>query len=103
MFNNWKRVYGLDPEDYWGTLRKQNGGCAICGLARGPEDRNLAVDHEHVDGYAEMPPDEKKKYFRGLLCLTCNRWRVARNDLEIARRVVKYLEEHERKKQEKSI
>lgn len=92
MFNNWKRTYGLDAEDYWGTLRKQEGTCAICKESSGPDDRTLAVDHEHVDGYEDMSSEEKKKYFRGLLCNTCNRWRVAKNDLETARSVVQYLE-----------
>lgn len=98
--NSWKRVYGLDPEDYWNTLEKQGGACAICKLERGTENRMLAVDHEHIDGYEDMSPEEKRKHFRGLLCLTCNRWRVAKNDLDTARAIVLYLESHQLSKQQ---
>ena len=30
------------------------------------------VDHEHVDGWEEMPPEKRKLYVRGLLCNGCN-------------------------------
>lgn len=91
--NTWWRVYGLTPEEYWEALKVQNDGCAICGLKELSRDKfTLAVDHEHVDGYDLLQPEEKRKYFRGLLCNVCNRWIVAKNTLETARAVLRYLE-----------
>jgi len=95
--NTWWRVYGLEPSDYWDTLEKQNGVCAICHQPPEDGDRQFAVDHEHVDGYENMTPEEKKKYFRGLLCIVCNRFRLAKIDLEIARKIVSYLESYHSK------
>lgn len=95
--NTWWRVYGITPEDYWSTLEKQGSVCAVCGTDKCETDRQFAVDHEHVEGYETMIPEEKGKYFRGLLCNTCNRWRVAKNDLDTARKIVTYLEQHSSK------
>lgn len=44
---------------YDAQLRKQGGGCAICGEP--PKSRRLHVDHDHLTGDV-----------RGLLCWTCN-------------------------------
>lgn len=52
----------------------------------------LSIDHEHVEGWSEMSFEEKSRHFRGLLCLVCNRWRVGKNTLETAKKVVAYLE-----------
>ena len=91
--NTWWRVYGITPEEYWETLRIQGDGCAICHEKEKSRDKfTLAVDHEHVEGYENLPPEEKRKFFRGLLCNVCNRWRVAKNDIQTARAVLEYLE-----------
>lgn len=55
-----KRNYGITLEEYNGLLKKQNGGCAICGAK--PKTRSLNVDHNH-----------KTMWVRGLLCHLCNR------------------------------
>jgi len=53
------RQYGMTLDDYDEMLKKQNGGCAICG--REPSKRRLHVDHCHETGFV-----------RGLLCFRCN-------------------------------
>lgn len=58
--DNLKRSYGITFEDYDVLLKKQKGGCAICGIP--PGKRNLSIDHCH-----------KSLEIRGLLCHRCNR------------------------------
>lgn len=77
-----KRLYGLDPDDYLDLVEDQAGLCAICGGAS--EDRALAVDHEHASGS-----------IRGLLCSPCNSGLgMFRDDPELMRRAITYLEAH---------
>lgn len=40
-----RRVYGISLDEYNQKLKKQNGGCWICG--RPPKKVRLAVDHNH--------------------------------------------------------
>lgn len=55
-------VYGVNETLYLAFLKKQHGGCAICGQVQGTKNgRKLAVDHDH-----------KTKEVRGLLCSNCN-------------------------------
>ncbi|MHB8407951.1 MAG: endonuclease domain-containing protein [Acidiferrobacterales bacterium] len=83
------RYYGLTLEDYYRMLREQDHRCAICG---NEEVKQLAVDHEHVEGWAQMLPEERKKYVRGLLCILCNKHRMAGVDLAMALRMVAFLQ-----------
>ena len=50
--------YGLTIEQYEEMLKRQGGGCFICGEV---SEKNLCVDHSHAT-----------RMVRGLLCLTCN-------------------------------
>jgi hypothetical protein len=59
--------YGLTIEAYDEMLRRQGGGCAVCGAteggwARSKAKRSMCVDHDHESGHV-----------RGLLCQRCNR------------------------------
>ncbi len=84
----WKRLktkYGLSRDQYLAILLEQGGVCYIC--QRPPEKirprRNLAVDHDHRTGRV-----------RGLLCFNDNHrllGRYLRDDVEKAKRIVKYL------------
>ena len=73
-------------EKQWDFMFTQQGGkCPICGIRlyryrEKPGRRACPVDHDHVT-----------KRVRGLICFTCNRWRVGRNTLATAQRVVDYL------------
>lgn len=60
-----KGRYGLTPGEYEQLLRKQGGGCALCGrtysIGRDKKVTPLCVDHDHETGRV-----------RGLLCSRCN-------------------------------
>lgn len=64
------KTYGITLEEYDELLRQQNNVCAVC-LDR-PGSGRLCVDHLHQKGFRTMPPEEKKKYVRGLCCFLCN-------------------------------
>jgi hypothetical protein len=84
-----KRKYGLAPEEYDAMHRTQQGACAICGCIG---DRWLDVDHEHVVGFDDLPPAEKKRFVRGLLCKPCNGGLgLFRDNLESLQQAIRYL------------
>lgn len=61
------KKYGLTKAEYdtFGHV------CHVCS-AKAPEGKLLNVDHDHVDGFAKLPFEEKKHHVRGLLCHGCN-------------------------------
>ena len=76
-------------EDYEEMLIKQNGVCAICrGLnttKRNGKTKRFAIDHCH-----------SSQKVRGLLCAFCNALiGYARDDIEILRSAILYLESHQ--------
>lgn len=58
---NIKSKYGITLEEYTALLRKQGGGCAVCGARKDPRGTRLSVDHDHTT-----------KIVRGILCAGCN-------------------------------
>jgi recombination endonuclease VII/cytochrome c554/c'-like protein len=54
-----RRTFGISNDDYDEFLRRQGGGCAVCG--RPPGKSSLHIDHDHDSGQ-----------IRGLLCVGCN-------------------------------
>ena len=78
-----KQTYGLTLEAYDEMLRKQGGGCAICGTDTPGGLGGFHVDHCHHTGRV-----------RGLLCLNCNRGIGAlKDDANLLRRAISYLGE----------
>lgn len=76
------RQYGLTLIGYFDLLRKQGGGCAICGPPSSTGGRRLFVDHCH-----------ETKVVRGLLCDTCNLMiGYAKDSPDILRVAAEYLE-----------
>ena len=82
-----KRNYGISLEDYDQLLKKQNGGCAICGTTN-PVGRSgqfgpvFHVDHCHTNGH-----------IRGLLCHHCNVALGAfKDDPKLLMKAMQYLE-----------
>ena len=61
--------YGLTIEQINAMLLAQSGACPICKVDLG---EGFVVDHEHVEGWKGMPPEERKLYVRGLLHHKCN-------------------------------
>jgi len=86
-----RKEYGITEAEYMKMLKVQDGKCALCGQVPKPTT-NLHVDHEHVLGYQRMPPEERRKYVRGLLDYRCNKFKLGRTTLSDARRIFEYLE-----------
>lgn len=89
------RKYGLTEMDWLAMASMQGWVCPICQR----RTRKFVTDHEHVPGWAKRPPDERKRYVRGLLCVYCN-FRVvpSRMTAEEAYRMVAYLAAYENRR-----
>lgn len=61
------RRYGVDPSWYAATMKRQGGGCAVCGAA--PNGRRMHVDHDHSHCTSNQGCLD---CVRGLLCGPCN-------------------------------
>lgn len=87
--------YGLTEKEWLAIFAKQGNMCPIC--ERG--DRKMVTDHFHVRGWKSMPPEERKRYVRGIVCLWCN-FRVLRTGMTIQKlkNAIKYLENWERRR-----
>ena len=89
--------YGLDEGGWRAILRRQKGGCGVCG--RVPLSGRLHVDHEHVRGWGLMPPARRSEFVRGLACWGCNSiWLRRGASPERLRAAARYLERYERGK-----
>src|SRR3546814_5310518 len=63
-----RRKYGITIEQYDELLKKQGGGCGLCGKTPEEEGKSLAVDHNHVTNE-----------IRGVLCSYCNHRIIGRH------------------------
>ena len=63
--------YGITLEEWVNMYERQGGRCAICGREF-RDDQRVNTDHKHVPKWKSLPPEERKKYIRGLLCFFCN-------------------------------
>lgn len=103
--------YGLDESDWVRLCEACSCICVICGKPF--EDRPLVIDHEHVKGFKAhkklkskdrkktisvrvMPPEERRKYVRGVVHNFCNRFIRRWLTLERAEAIAAYLREFER-------
>src|SRR5882672_5643334 len=76
------RLFGISPEQWNKMYDIQNGICVIClhpitRINSKNGKRSASVDHDH-----------KTKRVRGLLCHSCNRWKVGTNTVETAKRIL---------------
>jgi hypothetical protein len=76
--------YGITEEQYLAQLKKQKDCCGLCGKHKSHFSYNLHQDHDHKTGKN-----------RGILCFYCNKYRVARHNLESAEALYAYMVEHE--------
>jgi len=91
------KKYGLSKEEWIALYNKYDGACHVC-LTKYPSDR-LNVEHEHVEGWKQMPPEEKKKYVRGLACYVCNHRILTRGvTIEKLENAIRYLKDYEKRK-----
>lgn len=96
------KKYGLSEEEWKAILDSQGSVCFIC--KKYPKTGRLCVDHEHVKGWKKMPPEERKKYVRGLLDWFCNHYYLGRGiTIEKAKNVVKYLEQYENRQNNEKV
>jgi hypothetical protein len=87
------KKYGLSEEDWRSILVSQGGACAVC--EKVPNGR-LCIDHDHIRGWKDLPPEKRKIHVRGLLCWFCNHSYVGRAiTIAKSRNVTAYLEAHE--------
>lgn len=86
------KKYGITREEWIFILKRQGKVCAICG--RLPRSGRMVVDHEHVKGWEDMAPEQRKKFVRGVLCRLCNGYKVRGMSLMTARTITTYLEAH---------
>ena len=92
--------YGLSREEWLQHLEDQDYKCGTCGTLPNVsiryKGRRFVTDHEHVRGWAKMPPERRKLYVRGLLCFWCNKTYVGRAiTVAIAEGVLAYLLRYE--------
>jgi hypothetical protein len=77
------KKYGVDI-DWWRHqwFDVQGGVCAVCGreppLRKDGTPAWTVIDHQHVRGFKKMPPEERRKYVRGIVCITCNHFVLTR-------------------------
>jgi hypothetical protein len=84
------RKYGLDAPSYIEIARRQNFACFVC--EKVPPSQTLDTDHQHVRGFAKMPPEKRRRYVPGLLCRHCNMRLVAKGMTAAkAQRIALYL------------
>jgi hypothetical protein len=88
------RKYGLTAEEWLALLAAQGWRCPIC--TRPAKGLRLNTDHDHVPTWSKLPPAERKRYVRGVLCAYCNFRRVnSRMPAVEAARIANYLAAYE--------
>ena len=93
------RKYGISEQDYIKLYNKYGGRCHVCLRKQSPKaTRALHVEHEHVKGWKDMPPEQRKQFIRGLSCYTCNRFRLTKGTTyKTAKNLLRYLERYEQR------
>ena len=90
------KKYGLDKQDYLAIVERQGYKCPICGNEL---RKRVNIDHFHVEGWKDMPPNLRRLYVRGCLCWFDNFYAMFKGiTIEKARNIVKYLEDFEKRK-----
>lgn len=80
-YNNIKRLYGLDKNEYDTLLESQDYKCYLCKKPESDCNKSLHVDHCHSTGKV-----------RGLLCFNCNTAiGLIGEDIELLQRAIEYL------------
>jgi hypothetical protein len=70
------RRYGLTAEEWLAILAAQDWRCGVRTCLKTGGGVRWNTDHDHVPGWAKKPPEERKRYVRGVLCPWCNHRRV---------------------------
>jgi len=96
--------YGITQDEWLALLLNQGWVCPICEVGNVKPSGKKTVwntDHEHVPKWESMPPEERKKYVRGVLCHHCNHRKVGNHrDADLVQRIADYLKSYEARKGE---
>lgn len=85
-------IYGLTVEAWLGIMQRQGWKCPICLKT----EALWNLDHQHVPGWKKMPPEQRAKYVRGILCWYDNKRHAPSNmSAADAKRLAAYLEKYE--------
>ena len=88
--------YGLTLETWQHIAARQGWACGVC--HKKPKNKRLVVDHVHISGWRRMPPEVRRRYVRGLCCMSCNHFVLTRYaDALKHRQAAEYLEDFERR------
>jgi hypothetical protein len=88
------KKYGLNLKEWEDIALRQNFCCYVC--EKLTTTGRLCIDHEHVKGWKKMPPDQRKRYVRGLLCWVCNTTFLGRGiNIKKSMNVTRYLTEYD--------
>lgn len=88
------RKYGLTALDWLTMLEEQSWVCPIMGVT--PSTGRFVIDHEHVKGWKNMRPEDRKKYVRGLVSWYANHAYLGRGiSVERAANVLSFLQRYE--------
>ena len=80
-----KRKFGITPEQWDKMYEMQGGQCPIC-------DKELHKPNTSSKRASPVDHDHKTGRVRGITCLNCNRFKIAKNTVESAERLIKYLD-----------
>lgn len=88
--------YGLTLDDFKRIIEAQGGVCPICQKVPNPSKRDgkirWVIDHQHVKGWKNMPPEKRRLYVRGVCCWYDNRYFLSKGITpEKARNMIEYL------------
>jgi hypothetical protein len=88
--------YGLSSQEWESILHSQGDVCAIC--KKESKTGRYVTDHPHVKGYKKLPPEQRKKFVRGILCWWDNKQIVGRGvTIEKLQNAIDYLKKAEEK------
>jgi len=90
------KKYGLSASEWVAILKSQGNVCAIC--KKVPTSGRFVTDHFHRRLYKTLPDIERKRLVRGILCVHCNRFYLAKGiTVEKAQAIVEYLSKFEKR------
>lgn len=93
------RRYGLTADEWLGLIKAQGWRCGVATCGKRGAGVTWNTDHDHVPGWKAKPPEERKRYVRGVLCAWCNHRRVnSRMSSREARAIADYLASYERRR-----
>lgn len=93
------KKYGLTEDEWLSLYNKYGGRCHVCLRIPQNATRNMHVDHEHIPNWIKLPPEERKRHVRGLICYSCNRFRLTKGTTrKTAKNLHRYLERYEQSK-----